>query len=368
MSGKMLLWSLLILSISLSQSCTAGPPLERIRLPPGFTIDIFADRVPNARVMVRGDRGTIFVSTRDAGNIYALRDVDGDGRAETRWTLARDLDMPNGIAFRDGALYVAAVDRILRYDDIENRLGNPPKPVLITDALPRDQAHGWRYMAFGPDDKLYVGVGAPCNICDRPGYAELRRLNPDGSGMETFARGIRNTVGFTWNPEDRTLWFTDNGRDWLGDDLPPDELDHAPRPGLHFGYPYCHAGDLLDPEFGKGKNCADYVPPAQKLGPHVAPLGLTFYTGTQFPERYRGQIFIAEHGSWNRSHKIGYRVALVTLRDGRAIGYEPFAEGWLRDEQAWGRPAYVLVMPDDSLLVSDDYAGVIYRIHYDPKT
>ena len=368
MSGKMLLRLLLILSVSLGQSCTASPPLERIRLPPGFVIDVFADHVPNARVMVRGDRGTIFASTRSAGSIYALRDADGDGRAEKRWTIARNLDMPNGIAFRDGALYVAAVDRIWRYDDIENRLDDPPKPVLITDALPKDSAHGWRYIAFGPDGKLYVAVGAPCNICDRPGYAELRRLNPDGSGMETFAQGIRNTVGFAWNPADRTLWFTENGRDWLGDELPPDELDHAPRAGLHFGYPYCHAGDLPDPEFGKGKHCADYAPPAQKLGPHVAPLGLTFYAGTQFPERYRGQIFIAEHGSWNRSQKIGYRVTLVTLRDGRAVGYEPFAEGWLHDEQTWGRPAYLFVMPDGSLLVSDDYAGAIYRIRYDSKT
>lgn len=347
-------------------SIAADPPLDRIRLPPGFAISLFADQVPDARVMVLGERGTLFVSTRQEGSVYALRDRDGDGRADTRQILATGLNMPNGLAVRDGALYVAAVDRILRYDQIESRLDNPPKPVLITDALPKDRGHGWRYIAFGPDGKLYVAVGAPCNICDEPGYAELRRMNADGSGLETFARGIRNTVGFTWNPQDQTLWLTENGRDWLGDDQPPDELNRAPRPGLHFGYPYCHGGDLLDPEFGKGKRCADYEPPAQKLGPHVAPLGLAFYTGAQFPKRYQGQVFIAEHGSWNRSSKIGYRVSLVTLRDGRAVSYEPFAEGWLSGERAWGRPAYVLVMPDGSLLVSDDHAGLIYRIRYDP--
>ncbi|HCK81830.1 MAG TPA: sorbosone dehydrogenase family protein [Candidatus Competibacter sp.] len=367
-----LLSASVVLSVLAGRSFAADPPLERIRLPPGFTVSVFADRVPNARVMVLGERGTLFVSTRDEGEVYALRDTDGDGRAETRRTIASHLNMPNGIAFRDGALYVAAVDRILRYDAIESRLDDPPEPVLITDALPKERAHGWRYIAFGPDGKLYVAVGAPCNICDEPGYAELRRLNADGSGMETVARGIRNTVGFTWNPQDRTLWFTDNGRDWLGDDRPPDELNHASRPGLHFGYPYCHGGELLDPDFGKGKNCADYTPPVQKLGPHVAALGLAFYTGAQFPERYRGQLFIAEHGSWNRSSKIGYRVSLVTLRDGRAVSYEPFAEGWLSGERAWGRPAYVSVMPDGSLLVSDDHAGMIYRIRYDrgraPKT
>lgn len=365
MLGKIhqfVLWALCALSI---QSVAAEPMLSRIRLPPGFKIELFADQLPNARVMVRGERGTIFVSTRGEGSIYALRDTTGDGRAAAPRTIVSGLKMPNGIAFRDGALYVAAVDQILRYDNIESRLDNPPAPVLVTHALPKDQAHGWRYLAFGPDGKLYVAVGAPCNSCDQAGYAELRRLNPDGSGMETFARGIRNTVGFTWNPSDQTLWFTENGRDWLGDNLPPDELNQAIKSGLHFGYPYCHGGDFLDPEFGAGKNCADFTPPAQKLGPHVAPLGLTFYTGTQFPERYRGQILIAEHGSWNRSAKIGYRIMLVTLRDGRAVSYEPFAEGWLDGERVWGRPAYLLVLPDGSLLVSDDHAGAIYRIRYD---
>ncbi|HTY79355.1 MAG TPA: PQQ-dependent sugar dehydrogenase, partial [Candidatus Bathyarchaeia archaeon] len=242
----------------------------------------------------------------------------------------------------------------------------PPKPVVVTDRLPKDRHHGWKFIAFGPDGKLYVPVGAPCNICepDPDRYANIMRMNPDGSELETFARGVRNTVGFDWDPRTREMWFTDNGRDWLGDDAPPDELNHAPRAGMHFGFPYCHGGTISDPEFGRRRPCADFTAPAQNLGPHVASLGMRFYTGAQFPTAYRNQIFIAEHGSWNRSRKIGYRVTLVRLENGRAVAYEPFATGWLRGEDPWGRPADVLVMPDGSLLVSDDYAGAIYRISY----
>jgi glucose/arabinose dehydrogenase len=357
---------LILLSAGLARGA-AALALEHIRLPEGFTISLFAERIPNARVMVSGDKGTLFVSTRQVGAIYAVRDEDHDGRADEIITLAQGLNMPNGIAFRGGALYVATVNRILRYDDIEARLKNPPEPVVVTDALPQDRQHGWRYIAFGPDGKLYIAIGAPCNICDRPGYAELRRLAMDGSEMEVFARGIRNTVGFTWHPDTQELWFTENGRDWLGDELPPDELNRAPQPDLHFGYPFCHGGYILDPEYGKGHNCKDYTAPAQNLEPHVAPLGMVFYSGKQFPERYHGQIFIAEHGSWNRSRKIGYRVTLVTLRNGQPVSYEPFAEGWLEGEGAWGRPAYLAITPDGSLLVSDDQAGAIYRISYTKK-
>ncbi|MDQ2696347.1 MAG: PQQ-dependent sugar dehydrogenase [Pseudomonadota bacterium] len=358
---------MLLPCLPLLASCaaTAAPP--RIHLPPGFAIDVYADNVPNARVMALGDKGTLFVSTRNAGNVYALRDEDGDGRAERVITLLKDLQMPNGIALRDGDLYVAAVDRILRYDAIEEHLDAPPEPSLITDSLPDDTAHGWRYIAFGPDGKLYVAVGAPCNICNAPGYAQIRRMDPDGSPMEVFAEGVRNTVGFTWHPQTGVLWFTDNGRDWLGDDRPPDELNRAPGPGLHFGYPYCHGRDLPDPEFGRGRNCAEFTPAVQELGPHVAALGVIFYTGGQFPAEYRGQAFIAEHGSWNRSERIGYRISLVTLDGDRAVSYKPFAEGWLDDGQVHGRPAYLLVLPDGSLLVSDDDAGIIYRIRYSPK-
>jgi glucose/arabinose dehydrogenase len=281
-------------------------------------------------------------------------------------TLTSGLHLPVGVAFHRGALYVSAVDRILRFDDIESRLANPPKPVVVSDHFPKQGQHGWKFIAFGPDGKLYVPVGAPCNICepDPDRSAVIMRMNADGSGLETFARGIRNTVGFDWDPRTRELWFTDNGRDWLGDDSPPDELNHAPKSGLHFGYPYCHGGTIADPEYGRRRPCADFTPPVQNLGPHVASLGMRFYTGTQFPARYRNQIFIAEHGSWNRSKKIGYRVSLVRVEEGKAVAYEPFATGWLQGESAWGRPVDVLVMPDGSLLVSDDHAGAIYRIAY----
>ena len=312
-------------------------PVDEIKLPPGFTISVAA-RVPNARAMTMGPGGTLFVGSTSAGSV-------------------------------DGALYVSAIDRILRFDDIERRLANPPAPVVVSNRFPTESHHGRRFIAFGPDGKLYAGVGVPCNICapDPDRYGNIVRMNPDGSGLEVFARGLRNTVGFDWNPQTKELWFTDNGRDMLGDDVPPDELNRAPRAGMHFGYPYCHGGTISDPEFGAKRACGEFEPPVQALGPHVASLGMRFYTGTQFPAAYRNQIFIAEHGSWNRSRKIGYRVTLVTLdATGKAQGYRPFAEGWLQGERVWGRPADVLVAPDGSLLVSDDLAGAIYRIRYGP--
>ena len=338
-------------------------PLDTIKLPPGFAIELVA-RVENARQMALGSKGTLFVGSMRAGKVYAVRLVPG-APAEVL-TLASGLQLPVGVAFHGGALYVSAVDRIVRMDDIENRLGHPPSPVVVSDRFPRDTHHGWKFIAFGPDGKLYVPVGAPCNVCepDTDRYANIMRMNADGSGLETFARGIRNTVGFDWDPRSRELWFTDNGRDWLGDDSPPDELNHAPKAGMHFGFPYCHGGTIADPEFGRRRPCADFTPPVQNLGPHVASLGMRFYTGAQFPARYANQIFIAEHGSWNRTSKIGYRVTLVRVENGRAVAYEPFATGWLQGQDAWGRPADVLVMPDGSLLVSDDLAGAIYRISY----
>ncbi|MBK6336724.1 MAG: sorbosone dehydrogenase family protein [Betaproteobacteria bacterium] len=319
--------------------------------------------------MTLGSDGTLFVGSARDGRVHAVRlAADGDAARTRVFTIASGLREPAGVAFRDGALYVSAVDRILRYDDIERRLDKPPAPVIVTDRLPRDGHHGRRFIAFGPDGKLYVPIGAPCNVCDRDrddGYARILRMNADGSGSEVFARGVRNTVGFDWHPQTGELWFTDNGRDLLGDDSPPCELNRAPRPGLHFGFPFCHGGSVADPEFGSRRSCAEFTPPAQALGPHVAPLGMRFYTGTQFPASYRHQVFIAEHGSWNRSQKIGYRITLVRLdAAGKALSYEPFAQGWLRGERAWGRPADVLVAPDGSLLVSDDDAGAIYRIRY----
>ena len=341
-------------------------PLEQIKLPPGFQIEIYASGVENARSMVLTPNGTLFVGSRSGGKVYAVTDRNGDFQADEVITVARDLVSPNGVAFRDGALYVAEVSRVLRFDEIESRLGGSSQPVVVNDTFPTDRRHGWKVIRFGPDGLLYVPVGAPCNICDAnpDRYAVIMRMRPDGTGLETFARGVRNTVGFDWHPVTKELWFTDNGRDWLGDDAPPDELNRAPRPGLHFGYPHCHGGAISDPEFGAKRPCSEFIPPVQNLAPHVAALGMRFYTGTMFPAAYRNQIFIAEHGSWNRSTPVGYRVTLVRLDGNRAVSYEPFAEGWLQDGHGWGRPVDVLVMPDGSLLVSDDRAHVIYRIHY----
>src|SRR5215831_16947996 len=355
-----------ILFLSAAKRDASSLRLQSITLPPGFAITIYADNVPDARGMTLGKHGTVFVGTRGKGDVYAVVDKDGDQRADEVFTIARGLNMPVGVAYRNGSLYVSSVDRILRFDEVEQRLTNPPSPVIITDRFPKETHHGWKFIAFGPDGKLYVPVGAPCNICepDANEYAVITRMNPDGSGFEVYARGLRNSVGFDWDPRSGELWFTNNGRDYLGDDAPPDTLNYAPRAGLNFGYPYCHAGTIPDPEYGKKRSCSEFTPPAQNLGPHVASLGMRFYTGTQFPPAFRNQIFIAEHGSWNRSKKIGYRVTLVRVENNRAIGYEPFATGWLQGETAWGRPVDVLVMPDGALLVSDDYAGAIYRISY----
>jgi len=360
--GPALLIALLLTS-SAAPARSETLPLDKIKLPPGFTIELVA-RVPNAREMALGAKGTLFVGSMSGGKVYAVTLVRG-GPAEVR-TIASGLELPVGVAYRDGALYVSAVSRIVRLDDIENHLDHPPPPVLVTDRFPRETQHGWKFIAFGPDGKLYVPVGAPCNSCepDPDRYAVMTRMNADGSGFEVYARGLRNSVGFDWDPATRELWFTDNGRDMLGDDLPSDELNHAPRTGMHFGYPYCHQGDTPDPEFGKKRSCAEFTPPVAKLGPHVASLGMRFYTGTRFPARYRNAIFIAEHGSWNRSRKIGYRVAALRVEGGKSVANEVFAEGWLQGETAWGRPADVLVMPDGALLVSDDLAGAIYRISF----
>jgi glucose/arabinose dehydrogenase len=338
--------------------------LDKIKLPPGFSIEVYA-QVPGARSLALGTNGTVFVGTLRAGNVYALKPRP-DGRSAETLTIAERLNAPNGVAFRDGALYVAEISRILRYDGIEARLADPPKPVVVTDRYPSEGHHGWKYIAFGPDGWLYVPVGAPCNVCesDADRYALISRIRPDGTGYEVFARGVRNSVGFDWHPDTKELWFNDHGRDGLGDDLPSCELNRAKKGGLHFGFPYCHQGDTPDPEFGSKRACSEFVPPEVKQGGHVAPNGLRFYTGSQFPPEYRNRIFIAQHGSWNRSKKSGYRVMMATLKDGEVARFEPFAEGWLENERHWGRPVDLLVMPDGSLLVSDDFAGVVYRISY----
>lgn len=354
--------------VSAASGCSAETRLGAIRVPPGFRIAAYAE-VPNARSMALGERGTLFAGTR-RGEVYAV--LPG-GTAEGMHrvvTIARNLQSPNGVAFRGGALYVAEIHRILRYDGIESRLSSPPAPAVVNDGFPTDRHHGWKFIRFGPDGMLYVPVGAPCNVCERadPRYAAILRMRPDGTGVEIFASGVRNTVGFDWNPGTGELWFTDNGRDRMGDDLPPDELNRAPGKGLHFGFPFVHGKNHPDPEFGARGKPAGFTPPEWELPAHVASLGMRFYTGRMFPPGYRGQVFIAEHGSWNRSRPIGYRVSLVRLEGNRAAGYEPFAEGWLQGDRAWGRPVDVQEMPDGSLLVSDDRAGMIYRISYEGKS
>ena len=343
--------------------------LATLRLPAGFKIALFADSVKNARSMDLSPGGTLFVGTRGEGSVYALRDEDGDFKAEKKYTLATGLNMPNGVAFRNGDLYVAEVSRILKYKDIENHLSNPPEPEVVYDKYPTESHHGWKFIDFGPDGKLYVPVGAPCNICepDKEVYASITRLDVDTKEMEVVQHGIRNTVGFTWHPDNKELWFTDNGRDMMGEDIPGCELNHAPKDGMHFGYPYCHQGDTPDDRFGGKRKCGEFTPPAQVLMAHVAPLGIEFYTGEMFPEKYRKQILFAEHGSWNRKKKSGYRVMMVTLENGKATSYEPFIDGWLDDatDETWGRPVDLEHMPDGSLLLSDDFADAIYRIYYE---
>jgi glucose/arabinose dehydrogenase len=341
--------------------------LSAIKLPPGFAINIYAD-VEDARSMALSPSGILYVGNKDGDKVYAVKDTNGDFVADKKWVLDSGLNMPNGVAFKDGDLYVAEVSRILKFSDIESKLDNPGEPTVVYDKFPTEAHHGWKYIAFDPDGKLYVPVGAPCNICESedPIFAAIHRMNADGTGLELFASGVRNTVGFTWHPETKDLWFTDNGRDMLGDDIPPCELNSASRPGMHFGYPYCHGGTIKDPDFGDKRSCDEFVKPMQNLGAHVAPLGLKFYTGDMFPAEYKNQIILAEHGSWNRSKKSGYKLSLVKLQDGKVTSYEPFISGWLNEEtqDVSGRPVDVLQMPDGSLLVSDDQAGKIYRITY----
>ncbi|MBS1950393.1 MAG: L-sorbosone dehydrogenase [Cytophagales bacterium] len=382
MKSRLIQFAFLFLIIGLTQSAfaphpawspaitamSASLPLEKIKLPKGFFISVFAE-VNNARSMAMSPNGTIFVGNREGDKVYAVKDEDGDGKADKKWVIASGLNMPNGVAIHNGDLYVAEVNRIHKFPGIESKLDNPGQSQIIYDKYPTDTHHGWKYIAFGPDGKLYVPVGAPCNICEpeKPVYASITRMNADGTGLEIFAHGVRNTVGFTWHPVTKEIWFTDNGRDLLGDDVPPCELNTAPKAGLHFGYPYCHGGFLKDPEFGSKRPCSDFVKPAQNLGAHVAPLGLKFYTGKMFPAEYHNQIILAEHGSWNRSKKSGYKLSLVKVdANSKATSYTTFASGWMDDatQKVWGRPVDVLLLPDGSMLVSDDNANVIYRIVY----
>ena len=350
--------------------------LEKIVLPDGFKIEIYASDVENARSMTVSPSGTIFVGNRKSDNVFALIDENNDGKVDKKYLITDKLkNMPNGVAFHNGNLYVAEVNKIWVFKDIENKLKlidenglYPEDPILITDDFPSDKHHGWKYIAIGPDNKLYVPVGAPCNICESRDeiYSTITRMDLDGSNREIYARGVRNTVGFTWNKQTEEMWFTDNGRDMLGDNYPPCELNKVTKPDQHYGYPYCHGGDISDPEFGSKYSCEDFIKPMQNLGPHVAPLGLKFYNGDMFPEEYKGDIFIAEHGSWNRTKKIGYRITRVKIKDNKSVGYEPFISGWLEEDinDAWGRPVDIVILKDGSMLISDDYANVIYRVTY----
>lgn len=352
---------------SSTAATAAALPLGQIQLPPGFRIDLLSAQVPEARGMTLSPGGTLFIGTRGEGKVYAIRNpLAPDLKVRT---VATGLSMPVGVAFRDGSLYASSTSRIVRLDDIDAHLDNPPKPIVVSDRFPSETHHGWKFIAFGPDGYLYVPVGAPCNICapDENRYANIMKMKPDGSDLQVVAKGVRNSVGFDWHPATHQLWFTDNGRDMMGDDVPDDELNRVTRAGQHFGYPYCHAGSVADPEFGKQRACSEFEPPVAKLGAHVAALGMRFYTGTQFPAEYRNSIFIAEHGSWNRTERIGYRIVRVALNArGQAVRQEVFAQGWLQGGKPWGRPVDVQVAPDGSLLVSDDMAGAVYRIRYAP--
>jgi glucose/arabinose dehydrogenase len=336
-------------------------PTPQLKLPKGFKIEVFASGIANARSLRLGDKGTVFVSNRVLDKVYAI--IDRNGKREAK-VIASGLDRPNGLAFHNGTLYIAEGTKISKLEKIEDNLDNPPQLVVIYDDLPNHQSHGWKFIAIGPDNKLYINVGSPCNICIPPEEnGQIRRINLDGSGAEVFARGVRNSVGFDWHPLTKELYFTDNGRDWLSEDLPEDELNRVTKVGQHFGFPYCHQGNFTDRELGWGRSCDEFVKPVALLGPHSAALGMRFYTGRMFPTEYRNAIFIARHGSWNKTKKIGGDVVVAKLnQNGTVKSIEPFLTGFLQNNAYIGRPVDVQVMKDGSLLVSDDHAGAVYRI------
>jgi glucose/arabinose dehydrogenase len=344
-------------------------PIDKLKVPPGFKVEVWADGIPEARSLALGDKGTVFVSNRLAKNVYAV--VERGGKREVK-TILKGLNSPNGITFSKGTLYVAERDRITRYDGIEDRLDNPPEAKLVIGGLdPTSQpGHFWKYLSLGPDGKLYFNIGSPQNIT-MPTYmqAAIMRVDPASGVLENYALGVRNTVGFDWHPKTRQLWFTDHGRDWISDELPSDELNVVKHQGEHFGFPYCHQGDTLDPVYGKDRSCAQFTAPVMNLGAHIAPLGTRFYTGKMFPAEYQNNIFIARHGSWNRSVKQGFDVYRVALdAKGKVAKAEPFLTGFITDDKGdppmWGRPVDVLVLKDGSMLVSDDYNGIVYRVSY----
>ena len=339
-------------------------PVNKLTLPQGFKLELYASGLGNARMMRQGEKGTVFVSTRLLDKVYAI--VDQDGKRELK-TVASGLHRPNGIAIHNGTLYIAELSQISKIDNVEDNLDNPPKPIVIYDDLPKDEAHGWKFLTIGPDNKLYFNVGAPCNICmpdDKHG--QIRRINLDGSGMEVIARGVRQIVGMDFSPLTKQLYFTENSRDWLSEDIPEDKLNRLANPGKdNFGFPYCHQGNIADQEFGWGHSCDEFTKPVALLGPHAAALGMRFYTGSMFPAEYRNAIIIARHGSWNRTKKFGGDVVVANLKeDGTVKSIEPLITGFIENNNYIGRPADVLVLKDGSLLVSDDFNGAVYRVTY----
>jgi glucose/arabinose dehydrogenase len=338
-------------------------PTAKLKVPAGFNLEVYASGVANAREMALGDKGTVFVGSRLLDKVSAI--VDKDGKRTVK-VLASGLYRPNGVAFKDGTLYIAELSKVSKIDKVEDNLDNPPKPTVIYDNLPKDEAHGWKFIAIGPDNKLYVPVGQPGNnVLHDDAHGQIRRMNLDGSGAEVYALGVRNSVGFDWNPETKQMYFTDNGRDWLSEDVPEDELNRITKKGEDFGAPYCYQGNIPDPEFGWGHSCSEFTAPVGLMGPHSASLGMRFYTGSQFPKAYKNAIIVARHGSWNRSKKFGGDVVVVKLnKDGTVKSMEPLITGFLEDNKYIGRPVDVLQMKDGSILVSDDWNGAIYRVSY----
>ncbi|MBN9586211.1 MAG: sorbosone dehydrogenase family protein [Afipia sp.] len=338
-------------------------PTAKLKLPPGFNIEVYASGMANARSVRVGDKGTVFVGSRLVDKVYAVTNKDGKRAVKV---LASGLYRPNGLAYYNGTLYIAELSKISKIENVEDKLDNPPKPTMVYDDLPKDEAHGWKFIAIGPDNKLYVPVGQPGNnVMPSDKHAQIRRMNLDGSGVEVYARGVRNTVGFDWNPSTKQLYFTDNGRDWLSEDIPQDELNRVTKAGEHFGSPYCYQGNFTDPEFGWGHACSEFTPPVGLMGPHTAALGMRFYTGSMFPGAYKNVIFVARHGSWNKSKKEGGDVVAVRLnKNGTVKSVEPFLTGFIENNNYVGRPVDVQQMKDGSLLVSDDWNGAVYRITY----
>lgn len=362
-SIRIVLGSLLLLSMWANVVYAHDLPLQHLQMPKGFKVEVFAE-LTNPRQLARSDSGVIYAGSRRAGNLYAIVDANNDYQADEVIEVDNDLSLPTGIAFADGDLYVGAIENLFVYRDIDNNFRNSPKREVFYNQLPDKRHHGWKYLAFGPDDKLYFNIGAPCNVCleENPWFSTIMSIDLKDKSPEIYAHGVRNSVGFTWHPETDDLWFTDNGRDLMGDEIPPCEVNRASEPGLHFGFPHVHGNDVPDPEFAKPG--FQFEKPVTELGAHTAPLGLKFYTGNMFPKAYRGKILVAEHGSWNRTPEaghVGYRITMVDPETGEAT---TFIDGWLQDNVAWGRPVDILNLPDGSILISDDHGNVVYRVSY----